>query len=349
MNATASTVATPEPVSEQNRLGSIALDQWRGLALVLVLVSHGFYFTDRVSGLGRVGVNLFFFISGILVFRSLARSRASTAWERTRSYWWRRLRRLYPALVAYVLVMLPLAWLLQHRPNLPPDSDFISYLKTMPLALTATINYSGNASWSLGHLWSVACEMQFYLIAPLIFIAGGAAQRQRNLVFGILLAILVGLGATQPFAGSGKYHFEFAVWPMMLGFCCEHQRDRLRRIPALLATLIFWFGIGIGGLGLLLMFFGLEMKLAVVATGALLLAPCLVAYLFGRPVRAVPGSWLKWLGERTYSIYLWQEPFTICNYLPNLLQPVGALVSVAVGGVWFRLFERPFLSGSRRK
>jgi hypothetical protein len=31
------------------------------------------------------------------------------------------------------------------------------------------------------------------------------------------------------------------------------------------------------------------------------------------------------------------------------LQPVGALVSVAVGGVWFRLFERPFLSGSRRK
>jgi hypothetical protein len=210
MNATASTVATPEPVSEQNRLGSIALDQWRGLALVLVLVSHGFYFTDRVSGLGRVGVNLFFFISGILVFRSLARSRASTAWERTRSYWWRRLRRLYPALVAYVLVMLPLAWLLQHRPNLPPDSDFISYLKTMPLALTATINYSGNASWSLGHLWSVACEMQFYLIAPLIFIAGGAAQRQRNLVFGILLAILVGLGATQPVAGSGKYHFEFA-------------------------------------------------------------------------------------------------------------------------------------------
>ena len=335
--------------SEREQAGSIALDQWRGLALVLVLISHGFYFTDRVSGLGRVGVNLFFFISGILVFRSLSRTRAATAWERTRWYWWRRLRRLYPALIAYVLAMLPLAWLLQHRPNLPPDSDFATYLKTMPLAFTASINYFGNVPWSLGHLWSVACEMQFYLLAPLIFIAGGATERQRDLFFGILLVVLVGLGVAQPFVGGGKFHFESAVWPMMLGFFCEHKRDWFRRIPGFLVALIFWLGIGAGGLSLLLTLFGLEMKLAVVATGALLLAPCLMAYLFGRPLPGIAGRWLKWLGERTYSIYLWQEPFTICNFLPNLLQPAGALVSVAIGGVWFHCFERPFLSSSRRK
>src|SRR5207237_1796703 len=34
---------------------SAALDQWRGLALVLVLISHGFYFTGRVHGVGRIG------------------------------------------------------------------------------------------------------------------------------------------------------------------------------------------------------------------------------------------------------------------------------------------------------
>jgi peptidoglycan/LPS O-acetylase OafA/YrhL len=349
MNASASTAATPEPASEQDRLGSIALDQWRGLALALVLISHGLYFTGRVEGIGRVGVNLFFFISGILVFRSLSRSRAASPWGMARSYWWRRLRRLYPALFAYALAMLPLAWLLQHRPNLTPDSDFGSYLKSLPLALTASINFSTGVPWSLGHLWSVACEMQFYLLAPLIFIAGGAAERQRNLVFGILLAVLMGLGLAQPFVGGGKYHFESAVWPMMLGFCCEHKRDWLRRIPGFLVTLIFWSGIGAGGLSLLLMLFGLEMKLAVVAAGTLLLAPCFVAYLFGRPLPTFAGLWLKWLGERTYSIYLWQEPLTICNFLPNVLQPAGALVSVAVGGAWFHCFERPFLSSSRRK
>ena len=349
MNVPAATNASPLPASEKDRLGSIALDQWRGLALVLVLISHGFYFTDRVNGLGRVGVNLFFFISGILVFRSLSRSRAATAWERTRLYWWRRLRRLYPALAAYVLVMLPLAWLLQHRPNLPPDSDFAAYLKTLPVALTATINYFENVPWSLGHLWSVACEMQFYLLAPLIFIAGGATERRRNLVFGISLVILAGLGAAQPFVGGGKYHFEFAVWPMMLGFVCEHQSDRLRKMPGSLVAAAYWLGISFGGLSLVLMLFGLGMKLAVVAAGTLLLAPCLMAYLSGRPLPEIPGRWLKWLGERTYSIYLWQEPFTISGYLPNFLHPAGALVSVAVGGAWFHFFERPFLSSSRRK
>jgi len=349
MNASDSANATPSPVSEQDRLGSIALDQWRGLALALVLISHGFFFTNRVNGLGRVGVNLFFFISGILVFRSLSRSRAKTDWKRTRSYWWRRLRRLYPALIAYVLAMLPVVWLLQHRPNLPAESDFGTYLKAMPLSLTASINYFGNVPWSLGHLWSVACEMQFYLLAPLIFIAGGATVRRRNLVFGILLLVLAGLGAAQPFIGGGKYHFEFAVWPMMLGFFCEHKRDCLRRILGLPATLIFWTGIGAGVLGMLLMLLGLKMKPLVVASGALLLVPCLLAYLFGRPVPWIAGRWLRWLGERTYSIYLWQEPLTICNFLPNALQLVGALVSVAVGGVWFHCFERPFLSSSRRK
>jgi peptidoglycan/LPS O-acetylase OafA/YrhL len=349
MKISAVASATPVPTSEQDRLGSIALDQWRGLALVLVLISHGFFFTNRVNGIGRVGVNLFFFISGILVFRSLSRSRAKADWEWTRSYWWRRFRRLYPALITYVLAMLPLAWLLQHRPNLPPNSDFVAYLKAMPPAFTATINYFGGIPWSLGHLWSVACEMQFYLLAPLIYFAGGATERQRLAVFGTLLAVLVGLGMAQPFVGVAKYHFEFAVWPMMLGFCCEYKRSWLLRILTRLVTWILWLSVAICGASVCIMVFEKEMKSLVVATGALLLAPCLMAYLFGRPMPGAAGHAMKWMGERTYSIYLWQQPFTLCNFLPNILHPLGALASVAVGGIWFHFFERPFLSASRRK
>jgi peptidoglycan/LPS O-acetylase OafA/YrhL len=58
---------------------------------------------------------------------------------------------------------------------------------------------------------------------------------------------------------------------------------------------------------------------------------------------------MRWLGERTYSIYLWQEPFTICNYLPAWWHPLGSVISVGVGAFWFRLFEMPFLSASRQK
>src|SRR5438270_13948326 len=86
---------------------SAALDQWRGLALVLVLISHGFYFTGRVHGVGRIGVNLIFFISGSLVVRSLCKRAPITPWQRRRPFLNRRLLRLYPALAPYGLAIMP--------------------------------------------------------------------------------------------------------------------------------------------------------------------------------------------------------------------------------------------------
>src|ERR1041385_2167475 len=169
--------------AEREERGSIALDQWRGLALMLVLVSHGFYLTGRVHGVGRVGVNLFFFISGILVFRSLSRSRAADAWERTRSFWWRRLRRLYPAMIAYTLAMLGGTWLLRNQYHVLAKSDVASYVKAIPFALSYVINYTTDrVPESLGHLWSLGCEMQFYFVAPLLFLLGGNTTRRRNRV-----------------------------------------------------------------------------------------------------------------------------------------------------------------------
>jgi peptidoglycan/LPS O-acetylase OafA/YrhL len=202
--------ATAISESGTDKLGSQSLDQWRGLALLLVLISHGFFFTNRVNGIGRAGVNLFFFISGILVFRSLSRSRSKTAGERVRSFWWRRFRRLYPAVITYVLAMLPVAWLLQHGPGLPPDSDFASYVKAIPAAVLYAANYL-HLPMALGHLWSLACEMQFYFIAPLIFLLGGSSDRRQMGVFGGVLMVLLALGLAQPFIGKGKYQFEFAV------------------------------------------------------------------------------------------------------------------------------------------
>ncbi|HEX4349999.1 MAG TPA: acyltransferase, partial [Verrucomicrobiae bacterium] len=193
---------TSSPVDgvERDRRGSVALDQWRGFALVLVLVSHAFFFTGHVDGIGRVGVNLFFFISGILVFRTLSRSRAANDWDRTRSFWWRRFRRLYPALIAYVALMVTPMWWLQRLPNLPMGTDFHSYVSQTWMALCYVTNYHAapGATMPFGHLWSLGCEMQFYLLAPIIFLAGGLTHLRRTTVFGLLLLVLTGLGAIEP-------------------------------------------------------------------------------------------------------------------------------------------------------
>lgn len=337
-------------------LGSVALDQWRGLALVLVLISHGFFYTNRVNGIGRVGVNLFFFISGMLVYRSLSRSRAKSGFERAQSFWWRRLRRLYPAVLAYSLVLLPIVWFFQDREDLPPRSDLTTYFRVLPIALTYRINYFDEHPMSLGHLWSLACEMQFYTLAPLIFIAAGTSEKRKAVLYGLILLVLTGLGLSHPFLAKyvfhgehGKYHFEFAVWPMMAGFWCEYKRSWVLKFPAGWVTVALRSSALTCAAILVVTPFVAEIKPLVIGTGALLLGPCLLACVFGRPMPGVFGDVMKWIGERTYSIYLWQQPLTLCWFLPSFLHPVGALISVAWGGVWFHLFERPFLSVSRRK
>lgn len=339
----------PSPSSGGN---STALDQWRGLALVFVLISHGFFFTNRVNGIGRVGVNLFFFISGVLVFKSLTSHRDATSWGRTLHFWKRRALRLYPALLAYVVAMIPIACALRNVPG-AMTLGMTNYFHDAPFALIYAINYwPGGVEMSLGHLWSLACEMQFYLLGPVIFLLGGKKSAQRDFIWGILLLLFVAsgfIGAMLDKTGLYKYQFEIAVWPMMLGFFCEYRKDWFQRIPqkwfhGIILTSIIAFGAMTA-----LMFCGMEMKKTVIAIGTLAFVPCFLAYIGNRILSGPIGRTMTWLGERTYSIYLWQQPFTICNYLPNVLHPLGAIVAAFVGGAWFRWFERPFLSAKRRK
>lgn len=340
------------PSAAEKPKASIALDQWRGFALLLVLVSHGFFYTDLVNGLGRIGVNIFFFISGILVFRSLNTS-LGTPWAVATGFWMRRLRRLYPALAVYVAVMLVLTPLLQHLHNLPPYSDFSTYLRSLPWALIYGIDYYPTHARSLGHLWSVACEVQFYALAPIFFFLGGRSRTRRAWVFGGLALAFCAYGVFHAVRvkdiEEGRYHFEVAAWPMMLGFFCESAKRTFLKIPLSIARFILVLGGTALGFSLAVMALGVQMKVLVVASGALLVWPCFISYLFGFTLPGRAGEFVSWTGARSYSIYLWQQPLTICGYLPRMLQPLGSAASMALGGVSFRLLERPFLTRSRRR
>jgi peptidoglycan/LPS O-acetylase OafA/YrhL len=144
-----------------------------------------------------------------------------------------------------------------------------------------------------------------------------------------------------------KYHFEIAVWPMMVGFFCEYARNWFLKWPRALVKVIFVAGIFSLVAALSLMFLGMEMKKMVIGVGGFLLLPCLLGYLFGLPMPGQAGHFLRWIGERTYSIYLWQQPFTLCNFLPSFLHPAGAALAIPVGAAWFHWFEKPFLSVNR--
>ena len=78
--------------------------------------------------------------------------------------------------------------------------------------------------------------MQFYFIAPLIFILAGRGGRRRMLVFGGVALALAAVGLIYPMRGprylAVKYHFEIAAWPMAFGVFCEFAKSMVLRNPA---------------------------------------------------------------------------------------------------------------------
>src|SRR5919107_2026204 len=157
-----------------------ALDGIRGLAVAAVLAFHG---GVAVLHGGFLGVDAFFVLSGFLITSLLFAEHASTGRIDLRAFWARRARRLLPALLLVLAVVLPLS-----RWAMPPEE--LAALRADALAALAYV-----ANWRLmdrgggyfaetaapsplQHTWSLAIEEQFYLVWPLLVVALLLATRR---------------------------------------------------------------------------------------------------------------------------------------------------------------------------
>lgn len=165
------------------RARSVAgLDGLRAVAVALVLVYH--LFPGVMDG-GVVGVDAFFVISGFLITSLLLTERRRTGTTDLRRFWRRRLRRIVPALVIAVVVMVSVAACL--------GGDVLLGVRRQVLGAVALVyNWVEIAAGSsyfdlaqpllLTNVWSLAVEEQFYLIWPLVLIAllRGGLERTRT-------------------------------------------------------------------------------------------------------------------------------------------------------------------------
>ena len=151
---------------------SPALDGIRGLAVILVIISHWFpknHVIQQVSfrSLGTVGVFVFFTLSGFLITYKLLQNREVVLQKnisRSRiltNFYLRRALRIFPIYYLFVFFLyLTDRWVM---------SDIQS---AFPNLLTYTINFYflKIGSWDLGisHLWTLSVEEQFYLLSPLL-------------------------------------------------------------------------------------------------------------------------------------------------------------------------------------
>ncbi|MCB1262744.1 MAG: acyltransferase, partial [Acidimicrobiales bacterium] len=161
-----------------------ALDGIRAVAVAAVVLYHA-----GVSWLpgGFLGVDVFFVLSGYLITELFLRERSTTGQLSLTSFWARRGRRLLPALYAMVLVSgIYTRFVADRGQRGEIRGDGIAtmfYVANWWYAFADRSYFSAFGPPSpLRHTWSLSIEEQFYLVYPLLVVAGLAAwgvKRQR--------------------------------------------------------------------------------------------------------------------------------------------------------------------------
>lgn len=192
-----------------------ALDGVRAIAILLVLFGH--YAGPEFAA--RVGVHLFFLLSGYLITGILVRELRATGRISLRQFYFRRACRILPAYVLWLSV----TWLVIS----PGPSEYGTLLSLG----TFTTNYwhifgitGSEPSWSFVamtvHAWSLAVEEQFYLLWPLALGAIGLVRASRVLLSISILMLSWTIGAAMLGAGEQYLSRAFEVEGVWLALGC---------------------------------------------------------------------------------------------------------------------------------
>src|SRR5262245_9633711 len=353
----------PKPVANAPHIRyRPGLDGLRALAVIAVFAYHARI--DWLPG-GFLGVDLFFVLSGYLITSLLlveweARNRIDL-----RRFWLRRARRLLPALVVVVLASLVLSAIFARQDLSHTRSDVISslfYFENWHLiaANSSYFNLMGNPSL-LNHLWSLAVEEQFYIVWPLLLVPCLVLVGRKRLPMIVIAGIAASAALmwilynpngdpSRVYYGTDTRAFLLLmgilvalVWPWIM---------RLRQAVPLLELL------GIAALvGSVLLFRQMQDFDPTLYRGGDLAAAFCFAVLVAavaHPKTGIGNAFgvapLRWIGERSYGIYLWHWPIIVlvagvnARPSPGIVVAEAALV-LAAATLSFRFIEEPIRSG----
>ncbi len=346
------------------------IDGLRAIAVLSVMAFHVGIL--HMSG-GFVGVDVFFVISGYLissiVFAEIAQSRFSIT-----AFYERRIRRIFPALLAlfFVLAIFAAVFLL--------PSELVDFGKSL---LAATLSVSNFYFWRqsgyfdhrnsslLLHTWSLAVEEQFYILFPLVLVLVRRffPRRLRLAVLVLFLVSLASSAITVALNRDAAFYMPYTrAWELLTGTLLSlGMFPRLR--SAWSRNLVAFLGLGMilaacffyssftlfPGLSALLPCVGCALIIGAGAGGGSIV----YSFLALRP--------LVFLGLISYSLYLWHWPgimiyrmgiFDVSAWFEHTFSArfapdrfdhlVQIVVSLILGILSWRFIELPFRKGPLR-
>ena len=347
------------------------LDGIRAIAVIMVLAYH---LKLALFKSGFLGVTVFFVLSGYLITGILISEVEEEGTIDLKNFWLRRIRRLVPAVMSMAVVIIFVSAVVNRVIFTKGCKDFLASVLGFNnwWQIFNKVSYfeAAGVPSPFTHCWSLAIETQFYLIYPLILLgiyklakSRGEGRAKRGLLFAgvtLLLALIsvilmIVLFDPQQDASRVYYGTDTRAFSLLFGALLAILWE-YRMVPRRLSASVNMVLGSVSFAALLVMTIAINGSSNFWYRGGqfvgTILTVLMVYAVSGRKTwlsRFLSNPVLKWIGDRSYSIYLWHYPIILliskgikASWWITLIEIV---LSVVLAELSYRFIETPIRHG----
>ncbi len=347
------------------------LDGIRAIAVIMVLAYH---LKLALFKSGFLGVTVFFVLSGYLITGILISEVEEEGTIDLKNFWLRRIRRLVPAVMSMAVVIIFVSAVVNRIIFTKGCKDFLASVLGFNnwWQIFNKVSYfeAAGVPSPFTHCWSLAIETQFYLIYPLILLgiyklvkSRGEGRAKRGLLFAgvtLLLALIsvilmIVLFDPQQDASRVYYGTDTRAFSLLFGALLAILWE-YRMVPRRLSASVNMVLGSVSFAALLVMTIAINGSSNFWYRGGqfvgTILTVLMVYAVSGRKTwlsRFLSNPVLKWIGDRSYSIYLWHYPIILliskgikASWWITLIEIV---LSVVLSELSYRFIETPIRHG----